>query len=490
MENLLDTDSTLAAAAAIPPLWEHQRQAIERATNRFALFFDPGCGKSRTVIEIWRKANPLPAKTIIFTPLNVCRNWENELRLYAGCDYSVYVVAGQSRVKKIAMLTAFVSHTGPMPAFLICNIETLRKLEYRHYLTASKSSFLILDESHNFKSPDSHQTKGLLVLIRLTKPTHLYLLTGTPCPQGEIDLYTTFLLLGKITENFFMWRKRYFNDKNEARRGGKNYWPEYVVTPAGKAQLRELLQECSMSAKKDLVLDLPELVRTNLYAEMSPAQKKCYESMKEYLFAIDHEGNELNAANMLTRTLRLQQILAGFLGDVEISHEVRVGGLGWRVQRNNRLVALGDAIALMDGAQFIVWTIFKATYGQIGKLLSDKNISFGLLTGEQTAQERFRNMEDFQAGKLRALVSHPRAGGVGVNLTAASFSVHYTRSYNLVDDLQSEARSYRGGSERHKRITRIDIITPETVDEDIAEALRAKKSVQDFILVLKAQHGK
>ena len=58
-----------------------------------------------------------------------------------------------------------------------------------------------------------------------------------------------------------------------------------------------------------------------------------------------------------------------------------------------------------------------------------------------------------------------------------------------MDDLQAEARNYRGGSERHERITRIDIVTPDTIDEDIMEALRAKRSVQDFILGLKRKHG-
>jgi len=94
-------------------------------------------------------------------------------------------------------------------------------------------------------------------------------------------------------------------------------------------------------------------------------------------------------------------------------------------------------------------------------------------------------MDSFQSGGVRALIAHPKAGGVGVNLTAAAFSIHYTRNYNLVDDLQAEARNYRGGSEIHNRITRIDIVSPGTIDESIVEALREKKSVQDFILGLK-----
>ena len=76
-----------------------------------------------------------------------------------------------------------------------------------------------------------------------------------------------------------------------------------------------------------------------------------------------------------------------------------------------------------------------------------------------------------------------------MNLTAASYSIHYTRSFSLVDDLQCEARNYRGGSERHESITRIDIVTPDTIDEEIITALREKKTVQDFIMSIKERNG-
>lgn len=457
-----------------PPLWEHQQKAIAQATGRFALFFDPGCGKTRTAIEIFKRS-AMTHKVIIFAPLNVCRNWQSEIAHYLGLNCKVWLVGGQSKPRKLAILNDFNSHNQGF-LFLICNMEALRSKEYLALLSHSQADSIIVDESHNFKSARSLQTKGLLSLIATLHPRLLLLLTGTPAPQGEIDLWSTFYMLGKTKDNFFIWRKKYFDDKNERRRGMASYWPEYVVRKSSKEYFQTLLTECSVSAQKDLVLDLPELLRLTLHAELSPEQARHYDNMKEYLFAIDAEGHELNASNMLSRTLRLQQILAGFLGETP-------------VKDNPRLKTLQDAIALTNGAQFIIWTIFKPTYKQISELLDKQSISFGLLTGEQSAEERFKAMEDFQAGKLRALIAHPKAGGVGVNLTAASYSIHYTRSYSLVDDLQAEARNYRGGSEIHKRITRIDIVAADTIDEDISEALRAKKSVQEFILGLKESHG-
>lgn len=478
----------------LPELWTHQKAAIAAAGNRYALFFDPGCGKTRTAIEIYKKhlipslkadeiLTPINSgivynaycNAIIFAPLNVCRNWEQEIEKYLQIPFRVFISAGQTKPAKLKILKAFNESPLDKHNFLICNTESLRSKEYRALIIKSQATFIIADESHQFKSPTSLQTKGLFEVVKALKPTNLYLLTGTPAPQGEIDLWTTFALLGKTEYNFFFWRKKYFADKNERRRGYPNYWPDYRITQASRQYFQQLLAECSMTAKKDEVLDLPELLRTNIYAELTGPQRKHYDTMREFLFAIDSEGNELNASNLLSRTLRLQQILAGFLGDVPI-------------QDNPRLKALDDAIIKTNGEQFIIWTIFKATYRQLSAILDKLEIPYGLLTGEQSAEERHETMGRFQAGELRALIAHPKAGGVGVNLTAASYSIHYTRNYSLVDDLQAEARNYRGGSEIHKRITRIDIITPETIDEEIVSALREKKSVQDFILGLRKQN--
>lgn len=485
----------------IPPLWLHQREAVERAGKRFALFFDPGTGKTRTTIELFRKAlghgirgtgwgrgsTLQKMKALIFAPLNVCRNWETELKQYLCLPYKTWLVSGQSKKAKLEILQSYREAVEDCHMFLIVNIETLRAKEYRELLSKSGATFVVVDESHNFKSPTALQTKGLFNVLNNLKPDYLYLLTGTPAPQGEIDLWSTFALLGRTNDPFFVWRKKHFDDKNERRRGTRSYWPDYQVRQSSREQFQRVLAECSQTARKNEVLDLPPLLRTQLYTEMGPEQARYYETMFEYLFAIDKDGNELNASNVLSRTLRLQQILAGFLNDIPIRDNPRLATLREAVEKVPTRPPHGCLCP--SGEQFIVWTIFKPTYKAVGEMLEGMGISYGLLTGEQHPEMRHKIMEAFQSGQLRALIAHPKAGGVGVNLTAASYSIHYTRGYNLVDDLQAEARNYRGGSERHQRITRIDIVTPDTLDEDILEALRAKRSVQDFILGLKRKHG-
>ncbi len=459
-----------------PPIWSHQKKAIELAPDKFGLFFDPGTGKSRTVLEIYRAKRDHNGRVLIFAPLNVCRNWPKEIGKFLRAKHEIFLVAGQTKPKKLRELERFNNSTAKAHKILICNIESLRSAPYLKLMQNSRAQTLIVDESHMCKSPTSKQTKGLLQLEKYLKPKHCYLLSGTPSPQGEADLWSSLFLLGQTTDGFYLWRKKYFEDKNASWADNPKHFPNYVLRQSTKNKLYAQLKRCSLSAKKEDVLDLPPLLHVTLSAELSPEQKKHYKTMEEYLFAIDDSGNELNATNVLSRTLRLQQIVAGILGDAYI-------------QETPRMQVLGDAIELTNGAQFIVWTIFTPTYSRISRLLEKAGVSHGFLTGSTPAAEREQNMEDFQSGKLRALIAHPKAGGIGVNLTAASYSIYYTKSYSLVDDMQSEARNHRGGSERHKSITRIDIVAPETIDETITESLREKKTIQEFILALKGGSG-
>ena len=82
------------------------------------------------------------------------------------------------------------------------------------------------------------------------------------------------------------------------------------------------------------------------------------------------------------------------------------------------------------------------------------------------------------------MVASQAAGGTGVNLTAANYMIYFSRGYSLEHDLQSEARAYRGGSERHTSITRIDLVSEGTLDVAVLKALQSKKDLSTDILQL------
>ena len=110
-------------------------------------------------------------------------------------------------------------------------------------------------------------------------------------------------------------------------------------------------------------------------------------------------------------------------------------------------------------------------------------IEYTMLTGEQNlegkreAMDRFNNDEN-----IRVIIANRRAGGIGINLIAADYSIVYSRNFSLEEELQSEARNYRGGSQIHKRIVKIDLCANDTIDERVVEALSKKQNISDTII--------
>ena len=96
--------------------------------------------------------------------------------------------------------------------------------------------------------------------------------------------------------------------------------------------------------------------------------------------------------------------------------------------------------------------------------------------------ERQQIVENFQdrQSELRFLVGHPRTGGYGLTLTAASTVIYYSNSYDLELRVQSEDRAHRIG--QTNKVTYVDLISPKTIDEKIVKSLRAKINVADQIL--------
>jgi SNF2 family DNA or RNA helicase len=157
-------------------------------------------------------------------------------------------------------------------------------------------------------------------------------------------------------------------------------------------------------------------------------------------------------------------------------------GEGVELKDVPRLEALRELLEdLTDGHKVIVWAVFKANYAMIGALCRKLGIEYTELTGE--IKDKDTNVHKFRTDpKCRVLIANPGAGGVGINLVEASYSIYYSKGFSLEHDIQSEARNYRGGSHIHEKITRIDLVAKGTIDDIINEALRNKLDVAQQVL--------
>ncbi len=456
--------------------WAHQLKAIGEAANRscYALFFEQGTGKTGTMINILRHqyaANEQCLNTLILCPQIVIENWKREFLAHSDIHPDIFVCLRGSEKKRIEAANLAWS-TGYGHVY-ITNYEAMLMTGLVKVLADIEPYAIVLDESHKIKELTAKRTKAVLKLAE--KAPLRYILSGTPIVNSPMDIFSQFLFLDRgesFGTNFFAFRHEYFADRNRSR-PRHCYFPDWQPKADTNERINKLIYKKGMRVLKKDCLDLPPFVRQYVDVEMSSEQNKAYKDMERDSVAVVSD-RVVSADMAITKALRMQQIVTGFVKD-DNDDTIELG--------QNRINALCEVIDFLPGdAQFIIWAVFKENYRAIRLLLDTMGVKYGEIVGGTKTEARQEAIDGLESGKLRAILAHPGAGGVGANLTAASYAIYYSRDFSLENDLQSEARNYRGGSDRHRCITRIDLVTPGTTDEIVLTALKNKQNVSEQIL--------
>lgn len=483
---------------SLPPLWEHQKEAIRREAflPGYGLFFEPGTGKSATVIHMLRNrynAERRILRTLILCPPIVIRNWKDEWLKHSKIDPGKIVLltgSGKERFK-LFKSQAFDSAGNPTGRIFVTNYESLLMGDLFSAFCAWKTEALVADESHKCKDGTAKRTKLACELANgrknkagewLHQPIpHRYCLTGTPVLNSPLDLFSQFLILdGGATfgENFFAFRARYFRDKNAGMPRNK-YFPKWEIMPGSLEEISAAISAKSMHVEKHACMDLPPYVEQTRYVGMSDQQKKLYKEMKEdFLTFLDSEEGRkpISATMALTKSLRLMQITSGYVKTVD--------GEEITLQDTPKMAALREILEdLAPHHKVIVWAVWKENYEQIRNVCESLGLPYVEVHGGTPAHARFQRVDEFNLDpKCRVFIGHPGAGGIGINLVVASYSVFYSRNFSLEQSLQAEARNYRGGSGIHAKVTRIDLVCGETIDELVQKKLAEKIEISDKVL--------
>jgi SNF2 family DNA or RNA helicase len=225
--------------------------------------------------------------------------------------------------------------------------------------------------------------------------------------------------------------------------------------------------------KKDC-LDLPDKLYIRREVTLTAEQKKLYSELKE--LAITELENEeiISVTNILTQLLRLHQIVCG--------HVRSDDGTDTPVE-NNRIDELLEVIGEMQG-KIIIWANYRQNILEIVETLqglfgADSVASY---FGDTSADERERAIKEFQdpESPLRFFVGNTQTGGYGITLTEAQNVIYYSNSFDLEKRLQSEDRAHRIG--QVNKVTYVDLVAKDTIDEKIVAALRNKLDLAQEVL--------
>ncbi len=459
----------------------HQLDALEASWNKevFAYFMEMGTGKSKVLLDnaaVLYDKGEINALLLI-APKGVYKNWfDSEIPTHLPDHISKKIVLWKTSDKSIKQIKKLntLFESGADLRILIMNVESFSSgngSEFAHkFLSAHPKSMVAIDESTTIKTPTSNRTKNILKLSDHCK--YRRILTGSPVTKSPLDLYSQCQFLDPWLldhQSYYTFKARYSVCKKIQVNGRQI---EIIVGYRNLGELSDKIKNFSKRILKEDCLDLPEKTFVKHYVELTKEQKKVYEQMKKEAIAF-LDGKMQSSATVMTQLMRLHQITCGhFTADDGTIKDLPCSRLG----------ELMNILENIEG-KTIIWSHYthdvKRIIKEIKRVYGDDSVVD--YYGATDTDARSANIKKFQNDdKCRFFVGTTHTGGYGITLTAGSNMVYFSNGYDLEKRQQSEARIDRIG--QTQKMTYIDIMSQDTIDERIVKALRSKVNIANAIM--------
>ena len=431
-----------------------------------ALILGMGLGKSvitLTAIEHLMHDSFEVRKVLVIAPLRVAAStWPDEIRKWDHLSSLTFSVAVGTRDERIAALRHNADIT-------IINRENIPWLVEESGVPFDYD-MVVIDELSSFKN---HRTKRFRSLMKARpKVKRIVGLTGTPAPNGLMDLWAEFRLLdgGKRLGRFIgQYRERWFLPDKRNQMVVFSYKPK----EGAENEIYSAIADITVSMKAMERIRMPELIETEMKVSMSGSERKAYDSMKKDL-VLSLPGGAITASNAASLYGKLMQLSSGAVYTDEESFT--------QIHRR-KLDALEDAIESMNGKPLLIAYWFRHERTRISELLTNLGIPWKEISDEASIRE-------WNEGKLQAAIIHPASAGHGLNLqSGGSTLLWFTVPWSLELYQQTVARLWRQGQKEETTVV-IHLITEGTIDERVLAALRRKDQTQEALLeAVKADLG-
>lgn len=415
---------------------------------------DMGLGKTvQTLAVLLERATDGPA--LVVAPTSVVANWLDEARRFAPTlNVRAYTGPAASRAARLEDLGPFdvvVTTYG----LLHIDVEALAAVEW---------STAVLDEAQAIKNPTTKRARA----ARKLGARFRLVTTGTPIQNNVVDLYSLFSFLNpgmlgsmkRFRENFALPIER---DRD----------------PAARARLRRLIAPFVLRRIKAEVLDdLPPRTDVTLSVEMSPEEAALYEALRqramedlEALASKDPEsGSGEHRLQVLAHLTRLR---------LACCNPLLVHAEGPSSSKLKTFATTLDELR-QGRHKVLVFSQFVRHLKLIEEHLVESDIPYQYLDGSTPAKARAERIAAFQAGEGDAFLISLKAGGVGLNLTAADYVIHMDPWWNPAAEDQASDRAHRIGQTRPVTVYRL--VTKGTIEEQIVALHRHKRELADRLL--------
>lgn len=417
-----------------------------------------GLGKTLQIIALLLDEKKRSGSaSLIVCPASLVYNWENEVHTFAP-ELSVKTVAG-AQAEREEMLTAFSNEKFAGIDVVITSYDLLKR-DLAFYLK-HEFRFQIIDEAQYIKNAVTQAAKAVKAVRARTR----FALTGTPIENhlGELWSIFDYLMPG------FLFTSGKFKKMFETPivRDGDQEMLSMLKKMTGPFLMRRL--------KKDVLKELPDKLETVLYSRMEGEQQSLYQAnaalLKEQLLGggADSAGDRMQ---ILAELMKLRQICC----EPSLCFEKYKGGSA-KLETCMELLENGTEA----GHKILLFSQFTSMLDIIAERLKKEKISCYMLTGATSKKERMQMVSSFQKDDVKVFLISLKAGGTGLNLTAADIVIHYDPWWNVAAQNQATDRAHRIGQEN--QVTVFKLITKHTVEENILKLQEMKKDLADTVVM-------
>lgn len=409
---------------------------------------DMGLGKTiQGLALLLTRAQEGPA--LVVAPASVARNWLREAEKFAP-TLNAMLFGGGDREKMVKDLKPF--------DLLICSYGLMQ--QEGELLGTQQFNTVILDEAQAIKNRSTKRSKAAMGLQGNFK----VLTTGTPIENHLGELWNLFNFLNPG----LLGSAQFFND-NYAIPIEKNNDKEV------RQQLKRLIQPFILRRhKNDVLHELPAKTEITLTVELSDAERAFYEALRqkavENIEALE-ENDGKKRFQVLAELMKLRQACCHpkmVMPESEIP--------------SSKLELFGETILelLENGHKALVFSQFVKHLKLVEAFLKKQGISYQYLDGSTPLKKRETSINAFQAGEGDVFLISLKAGGVGLNLTAADYVIHLDPWWNPAVEDQASDRAHRIGQKRPVTIYRL--VAEDTIEDKIVKLHGEKRDLADSLL--------
>lgn len=413
---------------------------------------DMGLGKTVQTLAMlqYQKEQGSKSASLLIMPTSLLYNWEMEAKKFTP-NLKIFNYTGTHREKNVEQFEGY--------DLVITSYGTTR-IDI-DYLKNYYFNYIILDESQAIKNPDSNIARA----VRELKCKNRLILSGTPIENSTLDLWSQMSFV------------------NPGLLGNQSFFRNEFLTPIEKKQdevktkrLYSIIKPFILRRHKSQVAtELPEKIENVKYCKMSPAQEQEYEKVKStyrnlILDSIDEKGVSSSQLLLLQGLTKLRQI-ANHPKMVDAEYEGDSGKMEDMVHMLHN--------ALGNGHKILVFSQFVKHLTIIREYLDSEKMKYAYLDG--TTKDRQAQVDLFQNNKdIEIFLISLKAGGLGLNLTAADYVFILDPWWNPAIEAQAVDRAYRIGQKN--KVFTYKFITTNSVEEKILNLQRSKQKLASDLI--------